>query len=248
MTRPFVRDIAHDGCSFGAYIYRTGCKQKDGAMAWIPMYMLKDDVAFLSDWLSQEEEIAFLISEGQKKWIAKKHHDIPGDIGTQKFSPGSDISIPDFVEYNLWHIPSGPLPLLESNSGSVKLKFAKEDRKDDGKILDPWAGWTEIRTGANSRIPYFGAGHPGIIHLEIKLSNSGEIPMSCFEWIGNHYNIIGNGADPTTERFWKKLRRMIKKVATQIPRSNSAGAKNEIYAFPLAHKEIQDGRKCSLNP
>lgn len=217
-------------------------------MAWIPMYLLRDDIALLNDWLNQEDEIAFLVSRGTKKWIAKKQHDILSDLGTQKFGQGHDFAIPNFVEYNLWHVPSGPLPLLESNSGGVKLRFNKEDWSNDGKILDPWSGWTEIRTGANSRIPYFGAGHPGVIHLEIKTSDVGEIPMSNFGWIGNHYRIIGNGADKTTERFWNKLKRALKKVATQIPRSNSANGKNEVYAFSTAYKEIQNGRLCSLNP
>ncbi|HYG50877.1 MAG TPA: hypothetical protein VD905_08230 [Flavobacteriales bacterium] len=217
-------------------------------MAWTPMYLLREDIAFLNDWLNQEEEIAFLISQGHKKWIARKQHDILTDIGTQKFDDGYDFVILDFVEYNLWHISSGPLPLLESNSGGVKLKFNKKDWNDDGKITDPWSGWTEIRTGANSRIPYFGAGHPGIIHLEIKTSDNGEIPMSSFGWIGNHYKIIGNGADQTTEKFWNKLKRMVKKIGIQIPRGNLTEGKKEIYAFPTAFKEIQNGRQCSLNP
>lgn len=212
------------------------------------MYLLKNDVAYLNDWLNQEEEIAFLISQGHKQWIACEKHDMLGDIWRQKLGNSYDFLVPNFVEYNLWHIPSGPLPLIESNSEGLKLKFNEEKCNDDGKINDPWSGWTEIRTGANSRIPYFGAGHPGVIHLEIKTSDNGEIPMSNFGWTGNHYKIIGNGADQSTEKFWNKLKRMIKKVATQIPRSNSTEGRKEIYAFPNAYEEIIKGRQCSLNP
>lgn len=206
-------------------------------MAWIPMYILDKDLDFLNDWLNQEEEIAFLITNGHKKWIAKEEHDIIADIGTQKFA-----------EYNMWHIPSGQLPLLDPNKGGEKLKFGKDDWNEDGKVDNPWLGWTENRTGANSRVPYFGAGHPGIIHLEVKLPYDTEIRMSNFGWIGNHYKIIGNGANELTEKFWNKLRRMIKKVATQIPRSNYPSGKKEIYAFPTAYEEIKNGRPCSLNP
>jgi len=212
------------------------------------MYLLEEDVAVLNGWLNQEDEIAFLVSHGQNKWIATRQHNICRDIGAQKFGQDDDFVIPNFVEYNLWHVPSGPLPLLESNSGGGKLKFNKDDWNDDGRIPNPWSGWTEIRTGANSRIPYFGPGHPGIIHLEIKISATGEIPMSSFGWIGNHYKIIGNTADKTTEKFWSKLKRMVKKIGTQIPRNNSPEGKKEIYAFPTAYKEIQNGRQCSLNP
>jgi hypothetical protein len=207
-------------------------------MAWTPMYLLSEDVAILNDWLNQEDEIAFLVSNGKNKWIATKQHDIMGDIEKQKFGKTN------FAEYKLWHVPSGPLPLSWTR-GVIK---SKQHSEDDVKISNPWAGWTEIMIGANSRVPYFGAGHPGVISLVIKISNDGEIPMSSFGWIGNHYKIIGNAADPTTEMFWNKLKRMVKKIGTHIPRSNSAGGKKEIYAFPVAYKEIQNGRQCSLNP
>lgn len=217
-------------------------------MAWLPMYLLDKDVEFLNDWLNQEEEIAFLVSNGHQQWIAKKEHDILADIGTQTFGAGHNFTVPNFVEYNLWHVPSGPLPLLDANKGVARLRFDKEDWNEDGKIENPWLGWTEIRTGAKSSVPYFGAGHPGVFHLEIKLPHDDEIRMSNFGWIGNHYKIIGNGAEKVTEKFWNKLRRMAKKVATQIPRSNDPNAKKEVYAFPTAYKEIQSGRRCALNP
>ena len=215
-------------------------------MAWLPMYLLREDVEFLNDWLNQEEEIAFLVSNGNKKWIAKKQHDIHSDIGTQDFGEGYNFKMPNYVEYNLWHISSGQLPLLGEFKGA-KLRFSKTDNGEDGKVLDPWAGWTEIRTGANPRVPYFGSGHPGIIHLQIKKPQTNEIPISCFGWIGNHYKIIGSAADASTEKFWSKLRRMAKKIGTHIPRSNETDRKKEIYAFPTAYKEIKNGRPCSLN-
>ncbi|MFC6999045.1 hypothetical protein [Rufibacter roseus] len=197
-------------------------------MAWLPMYLAQQDVELLNNWLNQEEELAFLVSNGNRKWIAKKEHDIRVDLATQKSGLGH-------VEYNLWHVPSGPLPLLDLASAA------------SAQITDPWAGWTEVRPGANSVIPYFGAGHPGVIHLEVKITDEGEIPISNFGWIGNHYKIIGNGADKTTEKFWNKLKRMAKKDATQIPRCNDSRGKKEIYAFPSAYQEIESGRLCSLN-
>lgn len=217
-------------------------------MAWLPMYLLNKDIDFLNDWLNQEEEIAFLVSNGHRKWIAQKEHKIKADIGTQIFGDGHDFAIPNYAEYNLWHIPSGKLPLLDSNRDGVKLKLGKQDWDENGKIENPWLGWTEIRTGANSRIPYFGAGHPGVIHLEINLPHDQEIRMSNFGWIGNHYKIIGNGANELTVKFWSKLKRMAKKVAIQIPRSNDPLGKKEVFAFPTAYEEIKNGRPCSLNP
>ena len=76
-------------------------------MAWLPMYLLKQDVEFLNDWLNQESDIAFLVSNGAKKWIAKKEHNIISDTGTQT----SNYIV---RKYSLWHTPSGALPLLDS--------------------------------------------------------------------------------------------------------------------------------------
>lgn len=192
------------------------------------MYLAQQDVELLNKSLNQEEELAFLISNGERKWIAKKEHDINADLDTQLSGLG-------YAEYNLWHVPSGSLPLLNVYSDAST------------HILNPWAGWTEVRTGANPTVPYFGAGHPGVIHLEIKITDTGEIPLSNFGWIGNHYRIIGNGADKTTEKFWNKLKHIIKKEAKQIPRCNDINGKKEIYAFPAAFEEIKNGRLCSLN-
>ncbi|MFT3827388.1 MAG: hypothetical protein QM731_25930 [Chitinophagaceae bacterium] len=202
-------------------------------MAWISMYLLDKDVELLNHWLNQEEEIAFLVSNGHKEWIAQKEHSIIADIGKQNFGNKHNFAMPHYAEYNLWHVPSGPLPLLAAN-------------KDD-KIDNPWLGWTENITGRNARLPYFGAGHPGVIHLEIKLPHDNEIRISGFGWIGNHYKMAGNAAAPLTEQFWNKLRRALKKFGPQIPRCNNLNGRKEVFAFPAAYEAIKKGRPCALN-
>jgi hypothetical protein len=208
-------------------------------MAWIPMYLMKPDVEILNDLLNKDDEIAYLVSNGHKEWIAKKQIDINTEIASQNLIREFDSKQINSIEFNLWHIPSGSLPLLN---------LKKDEQCEDGKVTNPWIGWIELRTGANSSIPYFGAGHPGVINLKIKLPIAEEIYMSSFGWIGNHYKLIGNGADPSTEIFWQKLRKLVKKFSTQIPRGNSEKEKNEIFAFPTAYKEIKKGRGCSYNP
>ena len=39
-------------------------------MAWLPMYLHGNDLELLREWLNAEKEIAFLISNGERKWIA----------------------------------------------------------------------------------------------------------------------------------------------------------------------------------
>ena len=205
-------------------------------MAWTPLYLEVNDVEILNNWLNDNEEIAFLVVNGTGKWIAKMKHNILADNGTQTIgSRGMNFLIPNFIQYNLWHIPSGQLPLLG-------------DGAPDSFIDDPWSGWTENRQGFNQNVPYFGVGHVGIIGLNIKLADKKDaIPISYFDWIGNHYKMIGFGADKSTELFWKKLKRMLKKTATQIPRCNDSERKKEVFAFPSAYTEITNGRPCTLN-
>ena len=205
------------------------------------MYLLESDIEFLNDWLNQEEGIAFLIPNGHKKWIAEKTHNILDDLrNPSKFFLRLRSRS---AEYSLWHVPSGPLPLIQPHKGGVTLKLKKEDWKYEQVITNPWEGWTEQVTGSNPNIPYFQR-HPGIIHLTVIPTDAYTIYISHFGWIGNRYSVLGSEAHPATEQFWKRLRRMVKKVSTQVPRQNQSEWRNEIYAFPNALKEIKNGKAC----
>jgi hypothetical protein len=195
-------------------------------MAWTPMYADEQDFQVIRDWLNNEEEIAYLVSNGEKKWIAK------ATIETLTPEP--------VKQYLLWHIPSGPLPLLGETS-----------QDPDGIIENSWEGWTEKRTGAHYGVPFFGS-IPGVIELTIKTigrEHTESIGLSSFGWIGNWYRIIGSPADSMTEKFWQKLKRWIKKQAIRIPRSGPLdGPKPEIWTFPSAYERINNGLHRDLNP
>lgn len=192
-------------------------------MPWLPLYVDDADSQQLLSWLNTDEEIAFIVSDGPKQW--KAVHSIESIVNGR---------------YCLWHAPSGPLPLV--GHGTIK----------DGQVRDPWAGWTEVRTGANPNTPYFGAGHPGIVWLNarpISHRNSKAIGLSSFEWIGNYYRIIGNPAPEVTEKWWQRLRKAVKKVARRIPREGPCdGADAEIWAFPSAYESILSGTPRDSNP
>lgn len=183
------------------------------------MYLTEEDVPFLQDIIEKTNELAFLVFNGAGKWIAKKK-----------------INSLSNTEYTLWHIPSGKLPLLKITG-------------EDSWINDPFVGWTEMRAGADKSQPYFGAGWPGVIFLEIRTkSKNDSIGLSCFCWIGNHYRIIGIGAEKSTEKLWNKLRYQIKKNAKKIPRGNRKNSNPEIFAFKHAFEAINKGRECAINP
>lgn len=215
-------------------------------MPHLSLYLLREDILFVNDWLNAEEEIAFLVSVGEGRWVARREHAIVPDIGTQRFG-GSGIW-PGAAEYYLWHIPSGPLPLPRpTGSTGVKLRIRPGTSEEELHVRDPWGGWNEMRAGANRRIPWLGPGPVGAVHLTIHEHENEEIPLSGFGWIGNHYRIIGNAAPAVTMKFWKRLRGMAKKVGSAIPRGNRTGLPSDSYAFPHAHREIMNGRPCAIN-
>jgi hypothetical protein len=135
-------------------------------MPWLPMYMVKEDLLGLSLWLSDEKDIAIIESTGEGKWRVKDSFTINSN-GT----------------YCLFHKLAGPLPLLASTSDG-----------QDEEITDPFSGWEEKRTGAVPNKPFFGAGHPAIFWLNVRIKHHDIIGLSSFEWIGNHYSQIGSPA------------------------------------------------------
>ena len=68
---------------------------------------------------------------------------------------------------------------------------------------------------------------------------------------GLHYQVIlqGEGAKPTTEKWWKRLRRQITKRAVRIPREGPTdGPDAEIWALPSALESIRNGTFREMNP
>jgi hypothetical protein len=193
-------------------------------MPWLPFYADEEDFRVVHDYLNQNEEIAFIVSDVPHRWRAT--HTIPHMDGTR---------------ICLWHVPSGPLPLLHPHPS-----------KAVDSIADPWSGWTELRTGTDNTCPYFGAGHPSIIWLNHRPKSerlSDGIGLSSFEWIGNRYSLIGSPAPKVTERFWQRLGRWAKKSAVIIPRAGALdGPSREIWAFQSALAAFRSGRNRDSNP
>jgi hypothetical protein len=191
-------------------------------MPWIPMYLAPADATNLLTMLDADEQIAFLLGDGPTRWRA--YRCLPSPI-TGRIA--------------MWHIPSGPLPLLGA-----------EMRGTTRQVPDPFSGWMERRTGADPTTPYFGAGHPGIIWLNLRLSpkeqgSSGG--LSSFEWIGNHYAAIGNPASAVTQAWWKSLRQRIQKSTRRVARQRFSTTA-EIFAYPEALKLLENGLSFDNNP
>jgi hypothetical protein len=193
-------------------------------MPWLPIYADSFDFEKILGYLNASEELAFIVTNGLGRWIA---------VPTVHAIESSTIC--------LWHVPSGPLPLLHPKPS-----------KEIGSISDPWAGWEELRAGADSSKPYFGAGHSGIIWLNVRPKSRldpNAIGLSSFEWIGNHYWAIGQRADESTEKFWRNMRRWVQKSTIKIPRSGPLdGPHAEVFAFPSAVAAFNAGTQRAGNP
>ena len=193
-------------------------------MPWLPIYADEEDFILIQDYLNQCEEIAFIVSDGEHRWRAKRN-------------------LPKFESNRicLWHVLSGSLPLVHPYPSKII-----------DTISDPWSGWTELRAGADSTCPFFGVGDQGVFwlnyHPKSKRMSDG-LALSSFEWIGNHYGLIGHPAPKVTEKFWQRLRNWTKMIAVRIPREGPMdGPKPEIWAFPSAYEALHGGRGRDSNP
>ncbi len=188
-------------------------------MPWIPLYCVAEDLDALLQLLS--DEMAFIIPDGAGRWKAVESF-VPTD--------GSRTA--------LWHIPSGPLPLLHRDRDA-----------SDGVIKNPYSGWEEERAGADPATPYFGAGHPGIFWLNLRMAGhdaGSSCGLTSIEWIGKHYASIGNAPSELTVKRWAKLKRDIGKIAQKVPRGGrQENSRPEVWAFPVAFDRVQVG---DINP
>ena len=123
-------------------------------MPWLPLYQDAVDTRDLLASFNDDRDVAFVLSDGPGKWITRRKL----------------ASAPD-ARYCIWHVPSGPLPILRGAQVSA------------GAVEDPWSGWVESRAGSDPTLPLFRAGHPGVIWWNVRtgsVESKGGIGLSSF--------------------------------------------------------------------
>jgi hypothetical protein len=166
---------------------------------------------------------------------------LPSGDGT--FTCADSVSLQPNASYTLWHIPSGEIPA--------------DCRDGQGRIVkDPSRG-----------------GHLGAIRLTLEASpgkfqqlvpkpqgagfdlklfvNPSAIGRSGFTWYGNKFAPIGKAAHPSTDRWWRQLRRWVAKHGRQVTWSGpllSPRSELKVWAFPSAYAAFEKGRPRSVNP
>ncbi len=144
-------------------------------MPCLSMYLDRPDTTLLLAWLNDDPEIAFLVLAGRKTRPTKKlrqllasgqgctFYDI-GGLSSLVHIENRWIAVPRLEtlpdgRYTLWHVPSGPLPLLYGNQPGQRgpacehphvgraMTLAQALGREDGIIEDPWSGWVERNPG-----------------------------------------------------------------------------------------------------
>jgi len=189
-------------------------------MPWLPFYASGSDFDIVRNHINATSEFCYLVSAGPGRWKA-----VPS------------LNEFDCRRIGIWHVPSGALPLLRS------------EREIPGSVEDPYLGWTELRRGADSSTPYFGAGHSGVFWLNVHAATHPDlgkqvVGLSSFEWIGSRYRVAGNDGKPEAETAWKRLGRWMAKSAKKVPRGGTGEPSSpEIWAFPHAAELFSLGAK-----
>lgn len=113
-------------------------------MAYIPIYVDKNDINLIKEKLNADSEIAYVIYKGKQKWSVCNVMDQLND-----------------GEYYLWHIPGGQIKKI--TEGKIDI-LGKQFRKffgvtgnmmeEDGWVKDPFKGWRGPHIASNKRLPY----------------------------------------------------------------------------------------------
>ena len=197
-------------------------------MAEIILYLTKLDAESIVDWINAEDSLAWIVKHSQQGF-------------TYHWKAIKKLDAVESKDYCLWKIDSGPLRIPSGNQ-TVK----------DTIVLDPFLGWEQTLKDNVSDVPWFGAGAPetfGFTFREVGSEEDNSIGRSGFNWIGNYFSIIGNGAPDECKKFWARLRRYVKKNSTGIPWPGELGTgKTGAYAFPEAYSQLIEGRSKDINP
>ena len=134
-------------------------------MPGLSYFIDEDDLHVLIDRLNADTEIAFIVPDGPLGPENRGHRllwRLGSDMGhRQRWRAVQTVDGLRDGRHSLWHVPAGPLPLLKPGREGPLV------RPPDPPIPDPWAGWTEERSGAEPEAPYFGPGCHATISLQL---------------------------------------------------------------------------------
>jgi hypothetical protein len=189
---------------------------------WLGFYAHDEDAHLLHRRLNEDPEIAFILQDGPGHWRAvERTEELQGKT-------------------MLWHVPGGPLPLLGRGAG-----------EPDVLIGDAFAGWRERRAGLDYSVPYFGPSWPSALLLELYTPGWRGLEMDLMPLSGLSYfgDYPGRNAQPTTRRWWRRMRDWMRRHAVLITRGGPlTGPHADVWALPAALRAIQSGLERDESP
>lgn len=192
-------------------------------MPSLAIYMYWADCDAVLDLLNSDEEIAFILATRLNYWQA---------FNRLEKLPVQNVS--------LWHIPSGPIPVIAHDDADVLIK-------------DPWTGWAGVPVRGDLDTPMLiGAAQPGVVRSTINHNSDGPLDIlrvSYFSWSGNNANARkGWPVSPQTERWWNRFRRKITSMATAVPAGGlGSDSRERVFALPCALEALQRGIKAEVS-
>lgn len=239
-----------DGLLPTGFPERTPCRRSASSID-------EDDLHLLADRLNTDPEITFIVPEGPLQSVNKQAayssaassisisfaFEIAGTEGTdhKRWKAVRSVDALKDGNHSLWHVPAGPLPLINKGSGPqvrVNLQYSP--------IPDPWAGWTgsaSFGPGCHPWIrlevwtrhrPYTEHERATLHELNAFWANKEDmLVVSDFQWTGGHFS----PAPPQTLRWWNRMRNWMDRNAVRL-RTNPG-----FWAFPSALRKLKGGMR-----
>jgi hypothetical protein len=222
-------------------------------MPSLPFFADAGDLGLLVQHLSEDPEVAFLVSVppiGPLPPLANRIGN-PTIEGQRWQAVRSVTSLGD-GQHLLWHVPAGDLC---ENAPSPTLVL-----RPGTPIADPWSGWTgrSIVLSMNMVIPDVesGPGGSGIVSLDLTTryrqysaeeraaggifvsywTGQDMLVCSSFSWIGSRYE----PAAKVTSLWWNRLKRGLGRAVVKL---TDPTGRQAFYAFPSALRRLQSGIK-----
>ena len=231
-------------------------------MPSLSFFLDENDLHLLLGRLNADPEIAFIVPDRPARPRNGKPDPPPGSwqpafrISLQGVSPELQ-GVPAAIErwkavravdtlvdghHSLWHVPAGPLPLVDTDPGPRPLIGPAGPQYPP--IPDPWTGWTGP--------PSFGSGcHPwsrfelwtrhrpytpeerATLHelISFWLDHDDLLAVSGFQWTGSYFR----PAPPQTQKWWNRMKGWVDRTAIRLG--------SGFWAFPSALQKLKTGMR-----
>lgn len=228
-------------------------------MPSLSFFVDEQDICLLLDRLNADPEIAFIVPDGlpENKQTEPRlgpaffvdDGKLKGEVESPRLwkAVRTADALTDGL-HSLWHVPAGPLPLIEVKKDPMPLMplIGPSSPPLYPPIPDPWSGWIGtdqfgpgclpwIRLEVWTRHRPYTQLERATLHARIAfwLDEDDLLVVSDFQWTGSHFR----PAPPQTQRWWNRMKGWIDRNAARL-HSNPG-----FWAFPSALQKLKNGMR-----